>query len=106
MIIPITTIIDYDHIDLISNLDEHCTIDLNIMAQSMRRVISKFGGSSVGDATAMRRTARLLLSQSISRAIEPVAVCSATFGSTDRLVEAVRAARRKDRRTVGRCRSK
>lgn len=63
---------------------------------AVKRVVSKFGGSSVGDANAMRSTARLLMSQGMSPLTQPIGVASACFGTTDRLVEAVHAASRGD----------
>ena len=73
---------------------------------SVRRVVSKFGGSSVGDANAMRSTARLLMSQGMSPAFQPIGVASACFGTTDRLVESVNAAARGDTEAVIKARRK
>jgi len=73
---------------------------------SARRIVSKFGGSSVGDANAMRSTARLLMSQGMNPSMEPIGVASACFGTTDRLVESVHAAARGDTEGVIKARRK
>jgi aspartokinase len=71
-----------------------------------RRIVSKFGGSSVGDANAMRSTSRLLMSQGLRPDMQPIGVASACFGTTDRLVEAVHCAAKGDTKGVIRARRK
>ena len=48
----------------------------------LRKVVSKFGGTSMGDAVCMLRSAEICLQQTSS-----VVVVSATSGTTNRLIE-------------------
>jgi aspartate kinase len=59
----------------------------------MRAVVMKFGGSSVVDATAMRRVVRLVAAER-ERGGVPIVVVSALGGVTDRLLELAELARR------------
>ena len=59
----------------------------------MRAVVMKFGGSSVADATAVRRVIRLVAAER-DRGHQPVVVVSALGGVTDRLLGLAEAARK------------
>lgn len=53
------------------------------MSNNNKRIVSKFGGSSMADADAMRRSASIVARQQSS-----VVVVSATYGTTDMIIEA------------------
>ena len=57
------------------------------MSDPKKRIVSKFGGSSMADAAAMRRSAAIAMRQKST-----VVVVSATYGTTNQLVEGVEAA--------------
>src|SRR3954467_5676916 len=59
----------------------------------MRAVVMKFGGSSVVDATAIRRVVRIVSAER-DRGTVPVVVVSAFGGVTDRLLGLAEAARK------------
>jgi aspartate kinase len=62
----------------------------------MKIVVMKFGGTSVEDATAIRRTASIVAGRQ-ERGLAPVVVVSAMSKVTDQLLAAARAAERGDR---------
>ena len=62
-------------------------------AMSLRPLVMKFGGTSVGDATAFERVRRIVRARESEH---PVVVVSAMGGFTDALLEAVEAAHKGD----------
>jgi aspartate kinase len=62
----------------------------------MRLVVMKFGGTSVEDAVAIRRTADIVAGR-VARGLQPVVIVSAMARVTDQLLNAAAAAGRGDK---------